>query len=108
MRKAATPTSSAAIVPRHDFGIRTPTDASNARDAAVVANRKRHGAAGRIDVAIVRAGDQVGASTAGLVAAILFEPVAAGTGTLSVSGTGTLAGGGVAALQFAPAGVVVR
>ena len=64
--------------------------------------------AGRIDIAIVRAGDQVGASTSGLLAAILFEPVAAGTGTLNVSGSGTLAGGGAATLQFAPTGVVVR
>ncbi len=64
--------------------------------------------AGRIDIAVVRAGDQVGASTSGLLAAILFEPVAAGTGTVNVSGSGTLAGGGAATLQFAPAGVVVR
>jgi hypothetical protein len=64
--------------------------------------------AGRIDIAIVRSGDQVGASTQGLLAAILFEPVAAGTGTLSTSGSGTLVGGGTATLQFAPAGVVVR
>jgi general secretion pathway protein D len=65
-------------------------------------------AAGRIDIAIVRSGDQVGASTAGLLAAVLFEPVAAGTGNLSMSGTGASAGGGVASLTFAPAGVVVR
>jgi hypothetical protein len=65
-------------------------------------------AAGRIDIAIVRPGDQTGVSTAGLVAAILFEPVAAGTGTLSMSGSGTLAGGGAAQLEFAPSGVVVR
>lgn len=65
-------------------------------------------AAGRIDIAIVRPGDQVGASTTGLLAAILLEPVAAGTGTLSISGSGTVAGGGTATLQFAPAGVVVR
>ena len=65
-------------------------------------------AAGRIDIAIVRSGDQVGASTQGLLAAILFEPVAAGTVTLTMSGSGTLAGGGTATLQFAPAGVVVR
>jgi len=65
-------------------------------------------AAGRIVIAIVRAGDQVGASTQGLLAAILFEPVAEGTVTLTMSGSGTLAGGGSAALQFAPAGVVVR
>jgi hypothetical protein len=66
------------------------------------------GAAGRIDIAIVRPGDQTGASTAGLIAAILFEPVAAGTGSLTLSGSSTLAGGGTAALEFAPAGVVVR
>ncbi len=65
-------------------------------------------AAGRIDIAIVRPGDQVGASTTGLLAAILLEPVAAGTGTLSISGSGTVAGSGTATLQFAPAGVVVR
>jgi len=64
--------------------------------------------AGRIDIAIVRPADQVGASTTGLLAAILLEPVAAGTGTLSISGSGTVAGGGTATLQFAPAGVVVR
>lgn len=64
--------------------------------------------AGRIDIAIVRAGDQVGASTSGLLAAILFEPVAAGTGTLSLSGSGSMAGGATASLQFAPAGVVIR
>ena len=64
--------------------------------------------AGRIDIAIVRSGDQVGASTSGLLAAILFEPVGAGTGTLTLSGSGTMAGGGIATLQFSPAGVVVR
>jgi Flp pilus assembly secretin CpaC len=65
-------------------------------------------AGGRIDIAIVRAGDQVGASTSGLVAAILFEPVSAGTGTLTMSGSATQAGGGAVTLQFTPAGVVVR
>lgn len=64
--------------------------------------------AGRIDIAIVRAGDQVGASTSGLLAAILFEPVSAGTGTLTMSGSATQAGGAAVTLQFAPAGVVVR
>jgi general secretion pathway protein D len=65
-------------------------------------------AAGRIDIAIVRPGDQVGASTNGLIAAILFEPVSAGTGTLALSGSGTIVGGAAATLQFSPAGVVVR
>ncbi len=65
-------------------------------------------AAGRIDIAIVRPGDTVGVSTAGLLAAVLFEPVAAGTGTLTVTGSGSLATGDAASIEFLPAGVVVR
>ena len=64
--------------------------------------------AGRIDIVITRAADKTGASTAGLLAALLVEPVAAGTGTLSLSGSATVPGGGAAALQFLPAGITVR
>ena len=63
---------------------------------------------GRIDIAVVRVGDKTGASMAGLLAAILVEPVAAGTGSLGLSGSATIPGGGTAALQFMPAGVTVR
>ena len=63
---------------------------------------------GRIDIVISRPGDKTGASTAGLLAAILLEPLAAGTGTLSLSGSATVPGGGAAALQFLPAGITVR
>ena len=64
-------------------------------------------AAGRIDIAIVRPGDQLGASTAGLLAAVVFEPVAAGTGSLTITGAATHAGGGSAPIEFQPAGIVV-
>jgi general secretion pathway protein D len=64
--------------------------------------------AGRIDIAITRAGDQVGAAGTGLLAAILFDAVAPGTATLSTSGVGTTAGGGMAALTFVPSTVVVK
>lgn len=63
---------------------------------------------GRVDIVISRPGDQTGASTAGLLAALLVEPVAAGTGSLSVTGSGSVPGGASAPLQFAPAGVTVR
>ena len=63
---------------------------------------------GRIDIVISRPGDKTGASTAGLLAAILLEPLAAGTGTLSLSGSATVPGGGAASLQFLPAGITVR
>jgi general secretion pathway protein D len=63
---------------------------------------------GRIDIVVSRPGDKTGASAAGLVAALLLEPLTAGTGTLSLSGSATVPGGGAAALQFLPAGITVR
>ena len=65
-------------------------------------------AAGRIDIAITRPADQVGAAGTGLLAAVLFEPVAAGTVTFSMSGVGALVGGGQAPVTFTPATVNVR
>jgi hypothetical protein len=63
---------------------------------------------GRIDIVITRPADKTGASTGGLLAAILLEPVTAGTGSLSLSGSATVPGGAAAALQFLPAGITVR
>lgn len=63
---------------------------------------------GRIDIVISRPGDKTGASTSGLLAALLVEPLAAGTGSLSLSGSATVPGGTPAALQFVPAGITVR
>jgi hypothetical protein len=63
---------------------------------------------GRIDIVVTRPGDKTGASAAGLLAALLVEPITAGTGSLSLSGSASVPGGGTAALQFMPAGVIVR
>jgi hypothetical protein len=64
---------------------------------------------GRVDLVITRPGDQTGAVGAGLLAAILFEPIGAGTSTINVTGVGTVAGtGATAALQFAPVTVTVK
>jgi hypothetical protein len=63
---------------------------------------------GRIDIVITRPGDKTGASTAGLLAALLVEPIVAGTGSLGLSGSAAIPGGGTAALQFLPAGITVR
>jgi general secretion pathway protein D len=64
---------------------------------------------GRVDIVITRPGDQTGAVGAGVLAAILFEPIAAGTSQVSITGVGTVAGSGAtAALQFAPATVTVK
>ncbi len=63
---------------------------------------------GRVDIVITRPGDQTGASSAGLLAALLIEPVAVGTGALSVTGSASIPGGAGAPLQFSPAGIMVR
>lgn len=65
-------------------------------------------AAGRIDIAITRPGDQVGAAGTGLLAAVLFEPVGAGSATLTLSGVGATVGGGTAPITFTPATVTVK
>jgi general secretion pathway protein D len=57
---------------------------------------------GRVDIAIVRAGDRTGVAGTGLLAALLFEPVTAGQANLSVTATATAPGGTPVPLQFAP------
>jgi hypothetical protein len=63
---------------------------------------------GRVDIVINRPNDPTGAVGTGLLAAILFEPVGAGTSNIAVTGVGTVAGGGSAALQFVPVTVTVK
>ena len=65
--------------------------------------------AGRVDIVITRPNDQVGAVGSGLLAAILFEPVAPGSATINITGVGTVAGtGAAAALQFSPVTIPVK
>ena len=63
---------------------------------------------GRIDIVITRPADKTGASTSGLLAALLVEPLVAGTGSLGLSGSASVPGGESMSLQFLPAGITVR
>ena len=63
---------------------------------------------GRIDLALTRTGDQTGAEGMGLVASVVFEPVAEGASTLSPSGLGLTPTGAPLALNFEPTTVTVR
>jgi general secretion pathway protein D len=65
-------------------------------------------AAGRVDIAVTRTGDQSGASGSGLLAALLFDPVAPGSSLIQVSGVASTPEGSAITLQFAPASVTVR
>jgi hypothetical protein len=75
---------------------------------AVAFSQQADAGAGRLDVTITRTGDQTGASGAGLLAAVLFEPVAAGAATLSLSGVATTPQGAPVPLTFSPVTVIVR
>jgi hypothetical protein len=65
-------------------------------------------ATGRVDIAITRTGDQVGASGAGLLAALLFDAVGPGNAIVTASGVASTPEGAAIPLQFSPVTVTVR
>ncbi len=65
-------------------------------------------ATGRIDLAFVRTGDTVGASGAGLLAALQFDAVGPGTSQMTISGVMASPTGGTIPVRFTPAAIVVR
>ena len=64
--------------------------------------------AGRVDVTIVRDADVVGASGSGLLAAVLFDPVATGATNIAVSGSAAGPGAAPLTVQASPASVTVK
>ena len=56
--------------------------------------------AGRVDIAVVRRGDITGVAGTGLLAGLLFEPVAAGAANLNVTGSASGPNGSPVSLQF--------
>jgi type II secretory pathway component GspD/PulD (secretin) len=63
---------------------------------------------GRVDITISRGADAVGVSGTGLLANLLFDTIAPGSATLTVSGAATGPGGTPMGLQFRPMTVVVQ
>ena len=62
----------------------------------------------RIDITLARAADATGATGTGLLAAVLFDAIAPGSVTLTVSGAATGPGGAAMGLRFAPVIVNVQ
>jgi len=62
----------------------------------------------RIDLSLSRSADSTGASGTGVLSAILFDAIAPGAATLSLSGTATGPGGAIMGLRFAPVTVTVQ
>ena len=78
----------------------------HAGGANVVFNQQVNG--NRIDITIVRSADATGASGTGLLAMVLFDAIAPGPVTLSLSGTATGPGGTAMGLRFNPVTVTVQ
>jgi len=62
----------------------------------------------RIDITLARGGDSTGASGTGVLAAILFDAIAPGAVTLTLSGSATGPGGVAMGLNFTPVTVTVQ
>jgi len=65
-------------------------------------------AAGRVDIATLRPGDQVGASGTGLIATLVFEAVAPGQSNITPAGVASTPEQASIGLQLVPAIVTVR
>ena len=92
------------------LSVRTTTDGTFMRQGGVTAGftPKIDKANGRVDIAIIRAGDQTGASGSGLIAALLFDAIAPGTATINISGVAMGPAGQPIAIAASPVTVIVR
>jgi general secretion pathway protein D len=90
--------------------VRSVQEGSFMRQGGVSAtfNHQVDASAGRVDITLTRQQDLIGASGSGLLAAVLFDPIAAGSATLTVSGAGTGPAGSVVTVQSMPVTVTVR
>ncbi len=83
-------------------------NALRADGAATTFVPKIDAATGRIDLAITRPGDKVGANGNGLVATVVFEAIGAGQSQIALSGVALGAAGQQLPLQMVPASVTVK
>ena len=63
---------------------------------------------GRVDIAVTRTGDAVGAAGSGVIASLLFDAVAPGGSMIQVSGVAAGPDGAPLQVQFSPVTVTVR
>jgi general secretion pathway protein D len=88
--------------------LRTVQEGSFMRTGGGPVTFNQQPAVGRVDITISRGADVVGASGTGLLANLLFDAIAPGSVTLTVSGAATGPGGTPMGLQFRPVTVVVQ
>ena len=90
--------------------VRTVQDGTFMRQGGVTASfaPRPDPNAGRVDIAFARSGDQTGASGSGLLAALIFDAVAPGTSSITVTGVANAPDGSPIVLNFSPVTVTVR
>ena len=90
--------------------VRSVQEGSFMRQGGAVASftPKIDAVTGRVDIAVTRTGDTVGASGAGLLASLLFDAIAPGGSLIQVSGIATGPDGAPLQVQFSPVTVTVR
>ncbi|HWW86363.1 MAG TPA: FecR domain-containing protein [Vicinamibacterales bacterium] len=88
--------------------VQTVTEGSFMRSGGVNVTFSQQVSGNRIDITLARAADATGASGTGLLAAVLFTPIASGSVTLQLSGTATGPGGTAMGLRFSPVTVTVQ
>jgi general secretion pathway protein D len=88
--------------------VRTVQEGSFMRAGGVTVTFAQSVNGNRIDITLTRAADSTGASGTGLLAAVLFDAVAPGAATLSLSGSATGPGGTAMGLRFTPVTVTVQ
>jgi hypothetical protein len=90
--------------------VRTVQDGTFMRQGGVTATfaPRIDAASGRVDIAFSRAGDQTGASGAGLLAALIFDAIAPGGSMINANGVATTPEGSAVPLAFSPVTVTVR
>jgi general secretion pathway protein D len=88
--------------------IRTVENGSFMAAGGVVVRFAHQESGNRIDITITRSADATGATGTGVLAAVVFDAVAAGNVTLTLSGAATGPGGAAMGLQFRPVTVTVQ
>jgi general secretion pathway protein D len=88
--------------------VRTVQEGSFLRSGGANVTFSQQVSGNRIDITISRGADATGVSGTGLLAAILFDAIAPGTATLTLSGSATGPGNAAMGLQFRPVTVTVQ
>jgi general secretion pathway protein D len=88
--------------------VRSVQEGSFMRAGGVNVAFSQQASGNRVDITLARGADATGASGTGVLAAVLFDAIAPGAVTLTLSGSATGPGGAAMGLRFSPVTVTVQ